>query len=313
MDGGGRELRSVAGLGRTENAAIPGGYAHPGALRRGALGRTIRRVSRGLHAASERVSKLNGTLWSLGILAGAIGYGMAVGGQSKIFLETVTTAFGFGVERIEIRGIAESDSTEIVDRIDVAANGSLLMLDAEKARGRIAEIPWVTDVAVRKQYPSTLIVSLKERKPYALWQDDGRIKVVDESGAVMADVIDERHAHLPLVVGAGANTRAEEAIALITASPALRPKLRAAVLVAERRWNIVTTDGVEIRLPEDNAREALLKVAVLEKSKRLLERDIEAVDLRAPDRLFIKLTDEAASARRDLIKQRLQKMKGAAT
>ncbi|MEJ1161565.1 cell division protein FtsQ/DivIB [Prosthecomicrobium sp. N25] len=306
-------MRSLARQGRWTRAATPDGGALSAALRRGRIGRTFRRVSRGLNATAEFLQKRNGTTWAVVFLGGWISYGMALGGQSRLFLDEVTAAAGFAVSQIEIRGLAESDSTEIVDRIDVTETSSLLMLDAEKARSRIAEIPWLADVTVKKVYPAKIVVSLRERKPYALWQDDGRIKVVDQTGAVMSEVLQASHADLPLVVGQGANTRAAEAIALIKSAPSLRSKIRAAVLVAERRWNLVTVDGVEIRLPEENPAPALGEMAKLQETKKLLERDIDAVDLRTPDRLYIKLSDAAANARKELIKQRLAKKKATAT
>jgi cell division protein FtsQ len=306
-------LRALARQGRSDRAAATEGGAFSAGLRRGPIGRTVRRVSRGAHVLAEKLKSLNGTAWAVTFLGGWIGYGMALGGQSRVFFDEITAASGFAVSQIEIRGLAESDSTEIVDRIDVTETSSLMMLDAEKARSRIAEIPWLADVTVKKVYPNKLVVSLRERKPYALWQDDGRIKVVDQTGAVMSEVLQASHADLPLVVGAGANTRAGEAIRLIGSAPSLRAKIRAAVLVAERRWNLVTVDGVEIRLPEDAPVPALAEMAKLQETKRLLDRDIDAVDLRTPDRLHIKLSDAAAAARKELIKQRLAKKKATAT
>lgn len=273
----------------------------------------FRRIPHWLDDTGAQISARNGTFWAIAFLGGWIGYGMALGGQYRVFFDDVTAALGFAVEKVEIRGLAESDSTEIVDRIDLARHPSLLTLDVEGARKRVAEIPWLADVTVRKSFPNTLVVSLRERKAYALWQDDGRISVVDQAGAVMADTLQPRHAELPLVVGIGANKRAGEAIALMGAAPEIRQKIRAAVLVAERRWNLVTIDGVEIRLPEEGAAGALAEVARLDHAKRLLDRDITAVDMRTPDRLTLKLSDAAAQARRDTLKLRNAKKKGTDT
>ena len=112
------------------------------------MGRAVRRLAQGLDRVVSVVDRRNGTVWALAFLGGWIGYGMAIGGQYKVFLDEVTAAVGFGVQQIEIRGLAESDSTEIVDRIDVASNSSLLTMNAETARARIAEIPWLSDVSV---------------------------------------------------------------------------------------------------------------------------------------------------------------------
>jgi cell division protein FtsQ len=47
-------------------------------------------------------------------------------------------------------------------------------------------------------------------------------------------------------------------------------------------------DGaIDVRLPEDGAEAAWAKLGELERKHRILSRDIEAVDLRLPDRLIV--------------------------
>ena len=64
----------------------------------------------------------------------------------------------------------------------------------------------------------------------------------------------QRFAKLPLVVGAGAETRAKDFLALLDKYPLVRDQMRAAVLVAERRWNVVLKNGIDVRLPETERR-----------------------------------------------------------
>jgi cell division protein FtsQ len=257
---------------------------------------------------------MQGTWAALAFLAGWGGYGLWLSGEWRPTVDALTSAVGFSIGSIEIRGLAEADSTEISDRIDVTQASSLLMLDAEKARARIAEIPWVSDVTVKKLYPNRIVVTLEERTPYALWQDDGRIRVVDKTGAVMSDTLQPRHAGLPLVVGAGADKRVREAVALMESAPSIRARIRAAVLVAERRWNLITVDGIEILLPEDRPEVALARVADLQGTKKLLDRDLVVVDTRVPERLFVRLSDAAATARKEQMRLKVgAKKKGTDT
>ena len=184
-------------------------------LRYGRLVRSLRRSMEGFDRVCARLKPMRGNWAAIGILGGSIAYGMALGGQYKVFFDSLSSAFGFGVEEIQINGLEEANSEDIADRIDIGLHTSLLMLNAERARERIAEIPWVSDVDVRKVYPDKLVVNLSERRAYALWQDGGQIRVVDRTGTVMSDIVDERHKELPLVVGDGANQHVAEAIALI--------------------------------------------------------------------------------------------------
>lgn len=305
-------MRSLVGHRRRRGASFQEGGPDRG-FRPGRLIRTFRRWLHAVDDYARHVRPMSGTYAALGFLGAWVGYGMALSGDWRPTAEALTAAAGFRVQSIEIQGLAESDSTEIVDRIDVTAQSSLMMLDVERARQRVAEIPWVSDVSVKKLYPHRIVVSLNERLPFALWQDDGRLKVVDRTGAVMSETILARHTALPLVVGTGANARAEEAVDLMASAPSIRSRVRAAVLVAERRWNLVTVEGVEIRLPEEDPKAALARVAQLQATKRLLDRDIVAVDVRAADKLFVRLSDAAAEQRKEMNKARMPKKRGTDT
>lgn len=70
-----------------------------------------------------------------------------------------------------------------------------------------------------------------------------------------------------------------------------------------RRWTL-KLDGVDIRLPETGATEALARLVKLERDNRILEKDIIAVDLRMPDRVVVRLTEEAAAARAESQKKK---------
>ena len=65
-------------------------------------------------------------------------------------------------------------------------------------------------------------------------------------------------------------------------------QLRAAVWVGQRRWNLVLNNGVEIWLPEEDAVAALQQLAKLDGQHKLLSREFGVVDLRLPDKLYLR-------------------------
>jgi cell division protein FtsQ len=81
-------------------------------------------------------------------------------------------------------------------------------------------------------------------------------------------------------------------------------RVRAGVLISERRWNIVLAEAVEIMLPEKDPAAALARVAEIDEESGLLSRDIAAVDLRLPDKLVVRLSETAFTARQETIKER---------
>ena len=54
--------------------------------------------------------------------------------------------------------------------------------------------------------------------------------------------------------------------------------------------------GVEIKLPETDPEAAIGTLLALERRSRILDRDVLALDLRVPGRVFVRLSQEAADA-----------------
>jgi cell division protein FtsQ len=72
-------------------------------------------------------------------------------------------------------------------------------------------------------------------------------------------------------------------------------------------------NGIDVRLPEEGAADAVRRLVKLEGEIRLLEKDVIAIDLRMPDRVVVRLTEEAFAARAEAVKKRNVRGKGVET
>ena len=232
--------------------------------------------------------------------------------------ETVTwlsSASGLAIESVKITGQTETSEIAVLNQLELPPEASLATFDLSSARERVETLPWVENATLRKVYPATLKITIDERKPYVLWQRDQTVSVIDEQGRVIGDASDAHFRDLIRVVGQGADKRAGEAIALAASASSIRSRLRAAVLISERRWNLMLDNGVTLMLPQDKPEEALAVIADLDARNGLLSKDVVSVDLRLGNRMFVRLTPEAAERRTVEIKERekLAKRKGAST
>lgn len=250
------------------------------------------------------------------LLMGSAGFGIVKGGH----LNDVTAAFsdtrnalansaGFRITAVAINGRKQLSQDEILAIGGVTGRSSLLFLDAGAVRNRLKANPWIADATVLKFYPGQLQIDIVERKAFALWQQDGRLSVIADDGAVLEPYVSRRFVTLPLVVGKGAESRARDFLALLARYPQIRDATRAAVFVGERRWNLRLKDGLDVRLPEYDVDGSLAELSRLDKDDHLFSRDIVAVDMRLPDRLIVQLSDDAAKAREDLFKDKKPKKK----
>ena len=162
--------------------------------------------------------------------------------------------------------------------------------------------PWIAEATVLKLYPGRLRIEIKERQAFALWQKDGRVALIAADGTVLETYVPQRFAALPRVVGNGAEHAAPALLALLARHPELSRSVEASVLVAERRWNLHLKGGVEVLLPEREPAQALTTLVDLALTKKLLSRDIVAVDLRLADRVTVRQSDAAAAARDEALK-----------
>jgi cell division protein FtsQ len=86
------------------------------------------------------------------------------------------------------------------------------------------------------------------------------------------------------------------------AEPALFARVRDAVRVRDRRWDIELDNGMTVRLPEQGADVAWRHLAIMDREQKLLDKALVSIDLRLPDRTVVRLTPEAAAARRPMAK-----------
>ena len=250
------------------------------------------------------------------MLLGSAGLGIVKGGHVDEFMVELSDArnalansVGFRITEVAINGRRQLSQDEVLAIGGVNGRSSLLFLDATTLRDKLKANPWISDAAILKLYPGRLQIDIVERTAFALWQQDGRLAVIAEDGAVLEPFVARRFVSLPLVVGKGADVKARDFLALLDRYPQVRSVTKAAILVGERRWNLRLKDGLDIRLPENDVGNALAMLSKLDKEDRLFSRDITAVDMRLPDRLTVQLSEEAAKVREELFKDKKPKKK----
>lgn len=306
MDGRGRLAQSVTRLKPR---------SRPAAASRGLVSRSVRRVT--LPLAHLRLPRFTGAVAALLFLGAAAVYGVVKGEHGSAVVSAIkdaadagANAMGMRIATVSLSGQRQVSREEIFAAAGVTDHSSLLFLDVADARAKLEAIPWIAEATVRKLYPDRLQITVTEREPFALWQQQGKVKVIAADGTVLSEKVEPRLASLSFVVGNGAAVRARDFLAVLDKYPAIRDQVRASIYVAERRWNLRLKNGIDVRLPETDIEGALATLVRLDRDKSLLSRDITAVDLRLADRLTVRLSDAVAQAREEAIKKTTKKKGG---
>src|SRR6201996_2426977 len=262
----------------------------------------------------RHVPRRGGIAATVLLLLASAGFGIVKGGHVDEFTaalsdtrNAIANSLGFRITTVAINGRKQLSQDEVLAIGGVNGRSSLLFLDAAAVRDQLKANPWIADATVIKFYPGALEIDIVERSAFALWQKDGKLSVIADDGAVLEPYLQRRFLSLPLVVGKGAETHARDFLALLARYPQVNNVTKAAIYVGERRWNLRTRDGLDIRLPEHDVGNALATLSKLDQEDHLFSRDIVAIDMRLADRLTVQLSDDAAKAREDALKKQKKK------
>jgi cell division protein FtsQ len=222
---------------------------------------------------------------------------------------TVTTlvlhASALQVRRIAVHGNVRISSGEVQAIVDGLRGSSILTADLGGYRQRLMKSPWIADVALRRVLPSTVEVFVSERRPIGLCRLGGVLYLID-AGGTLIDEFGPQYSEfdLPIVDGlvaaphSGQPTidegRAELAARVIEA---LAPRKDIAQRVSQIDVRdlhdavvMLQDDAALLHLGEDKFLERLQSYVDLAPALREQVREIDYVDLRFGDRVYVRPT-----------------------
>ena len=217
--------------------------------------------------------------------------------KAKWELIAASARVGFEVDEILVIGRSQTKQKDLLAAVKLARGAPILAFDLNAARKRVEALPWVKTASVERMLPNTVLLNIEERQPLALWQHKGVFALIDTDGEVILKTGLERYADLVVVVGADAPDHAAELLRTLATEPELMPWVKAAVRVGGRRWNLRLKGDIDVRLPEEDAASAWTRLAEYEKTHRVLERDVQILDLRLPDRLIVRRAPKSKKTR----------------
>ena len=195
---------------------------------------------------------------------------------------------GFSVSEVFVEGRVETDKKALLDALRLRRGTPILDFDAEAALARVTTLPWVRTAIIERQLPDAIYMSLVERRPLVLWQNERRFELVDTHGELIPIRDVGRFSNLIIVIGNDAPRFASQLLNLLALAPSLARRVKAAVRIGERRWDIKLNNEIEVLLPEMEAVVAWVRLAELQERYGLLEKEVVTIDLRLPDRIVVR-------------------------
>ncbi len=204
-----------------------------------------------------------------------------------------TASAGFEVGRVLLRGAHQTAHEEILEALGPVVGAPMVQVSLKDARARVEALGWVRAAAVTRLMPDTIVVSIREREPAAVWQVNGDLHLIDASGAIIRSVGAYEYSNLPLIVGSGAADAAAGLLQALRQHEELSKRTYALVRVGDRRWNLRLRNNMEIKLPEAGFAKAVDDIALMHAAHATLDQPLEYIDLRDPERTVVRRRGQA--------------------
>ena len=200
---------------------------------------------------------------------------------------------GFELHNVNVRGTKHLNELKVYQIALADRDRAMPFIDLGAVRGRLMGLSWVEDARVSRQLPDTLVIDIVERKPVAVLAKPDRFVLIDATGRELEAVSEARTKGKLVLSGPGAGQQIAALSELLDAAPALRPQLRSAEWIGNRRWNLTFKTGQLLALPEgkNESAKSLVTFAQLDGRNRLLGGKAVAFDMRAGDRIYIRMPD----------------------
>ncbi len=204
------------------------------------------------------------------------------------------------IDRIVVHGNDRLSTGEVLSLLGGMRGESLLWADLDGWRRQLLASPWVRDATMRRSLPSTVDVTIRERQPLAIARRNGQLSLIDDTGTVIDDYGPQyADIDLPIVDGlsvtpdeSGDAVRAQLAgrvIAALRGKPDVAGRVsQIDVSDAHNAAVILSGDEAVVHLGDDQFLPRLESYLQLASALRERVPDIDYVDLRFDDRIYVR-------------------------
>ena len=208
-------------------------------------------------------------------------------------MERLAQQSGFRLTSVQAIGTNHLNELKVYQTVLGNGNRGKAMpfVDLEDIRGRLLQLSWVEDARVSRRLPDTVVVDIIERTPVAVLSRPGRLALIDAKGRELEPISESRVGKRMVLSGPGAAAQVGALTALLDVAPALKNQIKGAEWIGNRRWNLTFKTGQVLALPEgdDPSAKALVTFAQLDGRNRLLGGKAVAFDMRAGDRIYLRM------------------------
>ncbi|MBF0096548.1 MAG: FtsQ-type POTRA domain-containing protein [Magnetococcales bacterium] len=196
----------------------------------------------------------------------------------------------FPLQEMRIAGLENTSVARATEAVGIEKGSNLLTVQPKNVQNRLEALPWIRSVHVKRQFPSTLLIRVVEKRAVGMVREDDRLFLVDEYGATIKPMEKEDPLMLPIIVSAPGEEKATQVVWLINLLSKhawLQGRISEAVSYPGGRWTLYTKQGIKLLLSQRIDQElALLKR--LQDQYAILDRKVRQVELRISGKAMVR-------------------------
>lgn len=196
-------------------------------------------------------------------------------------------ALGFRVDQVDVRGARRFTYDQIKQIANVDHDATVFGQDIAAMQQRLETQTWIESARIMRKLPNVLSIDVAEYEPFARWQLNGQMQLVDLNGKPFMLIQRTAWRQLPLIVGPGAPDAVGPLADALDQNPALARRLASATRIGNRRWDLAFRSGAIVKLPEDGVLEKLTQLSRMQAQNQLLDGGALRIDMRMDQMLAI--------------------------
>ncbi|MBQ6736649.1 MAG: cell division protein FtsQ/DivIB [Alphaproteobacteria bacterium] len=201
----------------------------------------------------------------------------------------IMTFMGYGpistVRNISISADTKNkDLTQMVAATGVSPGTNAYSVNLELVNERLLNTPGVRESAVRRMPNGNLSVRVHLYRAVAGWTDGTYYYPLSADGTVVNSPSEEQKPGVVMFRGPLPNDISQ----ITKAATNLIGELDYIEWIDDRRWNIVTTGGITVMLPESDPVAAIASLIVLNDKHNILSKNLKTIDMRDSARILVK-------------------------
>ena len=225
-----------------------------------------------------KVPALGSVKWVLR-LAGLVLLAGAVVWSTQKTTALLQDMAGLRLAKVTVEGNHYLTDEEVTKAVALPLGENMFKLDLAQSTEKIKKIDWVDRVFIERRLPSSLLISIRERKPVALL-DNGALYGVDQEGRVLSPSAALPSEDLPLISGVPLRV---DAMGTTAMAESLKPALDFFAFL-KKHDGVLAADVSEVNLSEGYS----IKVTFIDGIQASFEPPVTEMELR---RMTLVLSD----------------------